>query len=98
MKKLTLALACAVALPAMAQTYVNPHVRKDGTYVDGHYRSRPNSTVDDNYGTRGNMNPYTGQTGTQPRSYEQPYQAPSYTPPGHVQQCGYTSTGRYVCR
>jgi len=78
MKKLTLALACAVALPAMAQTYVNPHVRKDGTYVDGHYRSRPNSTVDDNYGTRGNMNPYTGQTGTQPRSYEQPYQAPTY--------------------
>lgn len=98
MKKLPLLLACAVALPAFAQTYVKPHVRKDGTYVEGHHRSRPNSTVDDNYGTRGNFNPYTGQTGTEPRSYERPYQAPSYTPPTYGQQCGYTASGRYVCR
>lgn len=100
MKKLTLTLLVfAVVLPASAQTYVKPHIRKDGTYVDGHHRTRPNSTVDDNYGTRGNFNPYTGQTGTEPRSYERPYQAPTYpSQPSFGQQCGYTSSGRYVCR
>jgi hypothetical protein len=67
---------------------------------DGHYRTKPNSTVDDNYSTRGNYNPYTGQAGAQPRSYERPYQAPtpSYSAPTYGQQCGYTSSGRYVCR
>jgi hypothetical protein len=94
--KSTMILLALLAGTAAAQTYVAPHVRKDGTYVDGHYRSAPNRTVDDNYGTRGNYNPYTGSTGTQPRSYEQPnpyqYQAP------RQQQCGYTSTGRYVCQ
>ena len=100
MKKLPLLLVCAIALPVAAQSYVKPHVRKDGTYVDGHYRSRPNSTVDDNYSTRGNFNPYTGERGTEPRSYERPYQSPSYTSPTYTypQQCGYTASGRYVCK
>lgn len=97
MKKLAFALLAGVALSAVAQTYVAPHVRKDGTYVEGHHRSKPNSTVDDNYGTRGNYNPYNGQTGTQPRSYEQP--APTQQPSQSMYgNCGYTSTGRYVCR
>lgn len=52
---------------AIADTYVQGYTRKDGTYVQGHYRSRPNSTVNDNYSTQGNTNPYTGQMGTKPR-------------------------------
>lgn len=96
MKKLAAALVCALTASAWAQTYVSPHLRKDGTYVQGHVRSTPNRTVDDNYGTRGNLNPYTGQTGTQPRSYEQPYQAPASR--SMYQQCGYTASGNYVCR
>jgi hypothetical protein len=65
MKKLVLAVvAFAMAAPAMAQVYVNPYVKRDGTYVQGHYRSSPNSSVYDNYSTRGNTNPYTGQIGT----------------------------------
>lgn len=98
MKKLAIAILATAALSAFAQTYVNPHMRKDGTYVPGHVRSAPNSTVDDNYGTRGNHNPYTGQSGSEPRSYERPYQAPSTPTPSWGQQCGYTSSGRYVCR
>jgi hypothetical protein len=35
-----------------------------GTYVQPHQQTNPNSTQYDNYGTRGNVNPYTGQTGT----------------------------------
>jgi hypothetical protein len=44
--------------------YVSPHTRSDGTYVGGHYQTNPNNTQLDNYGTRGNYNPYTGQYGT----------------------------------
>jgi len=65
MKKTIFAFALlALAGAASAQTYVAPHVRSDGTFVQGHVRSAPNSTTSDNYGTRGNVNPYTGQAGT----------------------------------
>ena len=88
--------ACAVVTGAAAQTYVKPHVRKDGTYVEGHVRSAPNKTDLDNYGTKGNFNPYTGQAGTQEPNYGQP--APRDRSSSFDQQCGYTQSGRYVCR
>ena len=44
--------------------YVQPHVTQQGTYVAPHYQTNPNRTQMDNYGTRGNVNPYTGQVGT----------------------------------
>ena len=44
--------------------YVGPHTRSNGTYVGGHYQTNPNNSQLDNYGTRGNYNPYTGQYGT----------------------------------
>jgi hypothetical protein len=44
--------------------YVAPHVRNNGSYVEGHYRSNPNETKLDNWSTKGNTNPYTGQSGT----------------------------------
>ncbi|PTM52308.1 hypothetical protein [Phreatobacter oligotrophus] len=43
---------------------VQPHITNQGTFVPGHQRTNPNSTQYDNYGTRGNVNPYTGQQGT----------------------------------
>lgn len=43
--------------------YVQPHVRSDGGFTDGHYRTNPNSTQMDNYETRGNYNPHNGQVG-----------------------------------
>lgn len=76
MKKLILALfATALVVPAIAvdaQTYVNGYYRKDGTYVQPHYRSAPNNTTLDNYSTRGNVNPYTGQVGTRDPYYRAP--------------------------
>lgn len=74
--KTTLAfIALLMAFSTMAKdVYVKPHVRKDGTYVEGHYRSSPNSSRYDNYSTQGNYNPHTGQQGT-----VNPYQTtPSY--------------------
>ena len=48
--------------PAAATT--SRHTTKNGTYVEGHYQSIPNSSKSDNWSTTGNVNPYTGKTGT----------------------------------
>lgn len=48
----------------MAAVHVKGYYRSNGTYVQPHYRSSPNSTVLDNYSTKGNINPYTGKEGT----------------------------------
>lgn len=49
-------------LPCFSQVHVNGYYRKDGTYVQPHLRTYPNSTVTDNYSYPGNYNPNTGQT------------------------------------
>lgn len=46
-----------------SSTYVAPHITNKGNVVSGHYRTTPNTTQLDNYGTKGNLNPYTGATG-----------------------------------
>jgi hypothetical protein len=43
--------------------YVQPHITSNGSSVQGHYATNPNSTQLDNYSTRGNLNPYTGAVG-----------------------------------
>lgn len=50
--------------------HVKGYTRKDGTYVQPHERSAPNKTKNDNYSTKGNVNPYTGKAGTKPRDEE----------------------------
>ena len=49
--------------------YVSPYTNSHGTAVQGHYQTNPNSTQYDNYVTRGNVNPYTGATGTRSPRY-----------------------------
>jgi len=44
-------------------------VTQSQPYVQPHYQSSPNGTVNDNYSTQGNVNPYTGAYGTRPRQY-----------------------------
>ena len=46
--------------------YTRGYVRRNGTYVSGHYRTNPDSTRINNYSTRGNYNPFTGKAGTKP--------------------------------
>ncbi len=43
---------------------VSGYTRNNGTYVPPSHATNPNSTISDNYGTRGNVNPYTGTMGT----------------------------------
>ena len=48
----------------LADTWVNGYYKSNGTYVQGHYRSSPDSYKNNNWSTSGNSNPYTGKSGT----------------------------------
>lgn len=64
-KAVVIAAALAlVSVSAVADKYTSGYVKRDGTYVQGHYSTSPNGSKLDNYSTRGNVNPYTGQAGT----------------------------------
>lgn len=79
MKKLALAafIGC-IASTASAQVYHRGYVRQDGTYVQPHWQSSPNSTPNDNWSSRPNVNPMTGREGTRnPQPTYNPYQQPS---------------------
>lgn len=51
--------------------WVNGYVKKDGSYVRGHYKTKANGTVNDNFSTIGNVNPYTGKSGWLPRDIKE---------------------------
>ena len=66
----TLALLAAAAPVFAADTSVGGYFRQDGTYVQPHHRSAPESTPLNNWSTQPNVNPYTGQPGTRtPESF-----------------------------
>lgn len=89
----TLVGMCASSV--MADTYVRGYVRKDGTYVQPHHRSDADSSQYNNYSSRGNINPYTGQTGTvsPSPSYGSGYPS-SGSSYGQPQNHGYGSYGQ----
>lgn len=66
LKTITLALCATLTITsiAAADEYVRGYVKRDGTYVQPHYRSSPDSSYNNNYSTQGNTNPYTGQQGS----------------------------------
>jgi hypothetical protein len=70
---------------SMAQVHIKGYTKKDGTYVAPHERTAPDSTKNNNYSTKGNINPYTGKAGTVDPdgtpSNASPAPAPTYTPP-----------------
>jgi hypothetical protein len=45
----------------LADEWVNPYVKSDGTYVNGYWRSDPDGNPYNNYSFPGNVNPYTGK-------------------------------------
>ncbi|MHC5820172.1 MAG: hypothetical protein ACYT04_30965, partial [Nostoc sp.] len=68
-----LLISTVIASPALADTSVNGYYRSNGTYVEPYHRSDSNGTTYDNYSTRGNVNPYTGQSGTRNPEPNNPY-------------------------
>ena len=65
MKRFTLVgvAAVLVSFTAVAE-YVQGYTRRDGTYVQPHFRTDPDSNRLNNWSTQGNVNPHTGQAGT----------------------------------
>ena len=74
LKALTLASIVAFAAPAFAQVnygtssnlnshYVQGHINGNGTIIQPHYQTNPNSSTHDNYGALGNYNPHNGMFG-----------------------------------
>jgi len=57
-------LLCTFFNVLFADVHVKGYYKKNGTYVQPHYRSNPNYTKSDNWSTYGNINPYTGKKGT----------------------------------
>jgi Bacterial SH3 domain len=63
-----------------SDVWVEGYTRKDGTCVQGHWRSAPNRNPYDNYSYPGNTNPYTGKTATgTPDTYLRNYYVKSNT-------------------
>ena len=68
-----LSLFFLFAASLIADVWVNGYTRSDGTYVQGHYRSSPDSSYNNNWSVQGNQNPYTGTYGTKPRTSDNNY-------------------------
>lgn len=65
---LTIMLAIASA-SAQTPKYQKGYYKKNGTYVQGHYKTTPDRTNHNNYSTRGNTNPTTGSKGYRAKDY-----------------------------
>lgn len=68
MKKLFTLFVILLSIYNYSQVAVKGYYRKNGTYVQPHVRTAPNSTVTDNYSYRGNYNPNTEYTTSSSRS------------------------------
>lgn len=89
---ITLSLSMLLASTAIAgDTYVRGYTRKDGTYVQPHYRSAPDRSYNNNYSSQGNYNPYTGKQGTVTYQQYQNKKAGNY---GYGNNQGYNPYGR----
>lgn len=62
--KTVILLILMVSSVSQADTWVNGYSKRDGSYVQGHFRTSPDSNPYNNYSTKGNVNPYNGHTGT----------------------------------
>jgi hypothetical protein len=66
MKKIIPVILCLFSISALATSshYVRGYTKKDGTYVVPHRATNPNKTQRDNWSSKPNTNPYTGNHGT----------------------------------
>ncbi|WP_298869257.1 hypothetical protein [uncultured Gimesia sp.] len=50
--------------PSVGHHYVNSHIRRDGTFVNGHFKTNSDDSFANNWSSFGNVNPHTGRIGT----------------------------------
>lgn len=72
MKTLSVSIVIAIILSIMtlviapvvdARVRVRGYYKKNGSYVQPHYRSNPDGLKYNNWSTKGNTNPYNGKYG-----------------------------------
>lgn len=87
MKKIIILLTIAAMMFVLLASYalaadvrVNGYDRQDGTHVNSYMRTAPDSTRDNNFSTKGNTNPYTGEAGH--KAPDSSYSQPSSNPHG----------------
>lgn len=68
MKKTFTLFVILLSIYNYSQVVVRGYYRKNGTYVQPHVRTAPNSTITDNYSYRGNYNPNTEYTTSSSRT------------------------------
>ena len=73
----TLFVFVSSGLSMAGDVYVNGYTRNNGTYVQPYHRTAPDNNFNNNYSTRPNINPYTGQEGTR---VAPPQFGPTYGP------------------
>ena len=83
LRKVLVSLAVAGAMmvavhQAAADDWVRGYVRSNGTYVQPYYRNHADGNFYNNWSTRPNVNPYTGQMGTRQTPSYGGYSSPSY--------------------
>jgi hypothetical protein len=77
---LVLFLFLILSQQPFCQVYVEGYYRKNGTYVQPHYRSSPDNSPYNNYSYPGNINPYTGKEATgNPETYLKRYKNKGYS-------------------
>lgn len=67
------------ATAAQADQYVNSYFRSDGTFVQGYYRSSPDSSYNNNWSVQPNYNPYTLKQGTLTPTYNDQAPCPKWS-------------------
>lgn len=109
MKSIFVFLFVAFSINVFSQVKVRGYYRKDGTYVQPHYRSNPDGNPYNNWSYPGNVNPYTGKVATgNPSTYLDNYYNRSnngsstntnsystYTPSANSYPNSYNSTSTY---
>lgn len=55
---------------ATSEHLVSGYYRRDGHFVQPYHATNADGTLNNNFSTRGNVNPYTGVAGTKPRDGE----------------------------
>lgn len=55
-------------VPPVTIQYVSGYMKSNGTYVQGHYRTRADASRSNNWSSKGNVNPFTGNKG-----YKKPF-------------------------
>ena len=50
--------------PLVGEEYIRTYTKGDGTRVEGHFRTRADNSFYNNYSSKGNINPHTGEVGS----------------------------------